>query len=273
MVAQIGDSVSDHDVVAQTGPSEIAKRFSLVGKVALVTGSTRGLGYEIARAYAQAGADLVISSRKAEACGRVAEAIAHECGVRALAFPCHVGNWNEIEVLVDRVYRECGRCDVLVNNAGISPPYDALEHITEAEYDKVLAVNLKGPFRLSVLVASRMVEQGGGAIINIGSSAANLPTASEVPYAAAKAGLQSLTIGLSRTYGPTVRVNCIVAGPFSTDISNHWDMPEVLAKQKRDAALQRIGEPNEIAGAALYLASDSASYTTGAMLAVDGGYR
>jgi NAD(P)-dependent dehydrogenase (short-subunit alcohol dehydrogenase family) len=135
----------------------------------------------------------------------------------------------------------------------------------------VIAVNLKGPFRLTALAGRRMAESGtGGSIINISSGAAVHPQPHMLPYAAAKAGLNAITAGFAQAYGPAVRVNCIMAGPFLTDISKSWDMDE-FRRSARGHALQRAGEPDEIIGAALYFASDASSYTTGAVLAVDGG--
>lgn len=244
--------------------------FDLTGRVAMVTGGSRGLGREIVRAFAAAGADVVITSRKLEACERLAAEVEATTGRRALAYACHVGHWDELEGLVDTAYRHFGKVDVLVNNAGMSPLYPSLVEVTEDLYDKVFAVNLKGPFRLSVLVGTRMVEGDGGSIINVSSTGAIRPTPQIVPYAAAKAGLHAMTRGLAQAFGPKVRVNCIMPGPFRTDVTRHWDLEEVERGVRRHA-LQRIGDPDEIVGAALYFASDASSFTTGAILRVDGG--
>ena len=163
-----------------------------------------------------------------------------------------------------------GSVDVLVNNAGMSPLYDSVDSVSEELFDKVLAVNLKGPFRLSALVGTRMAAGAGGSIINISSVGAVHPRPNILPYAAAKAGLNALTEGLARTFGPSVRVNAIMAGTFLTDVSKAWDM-EAFAERAKGFALERGGEPHEIVGAALYLASDLSSYTTGSILTVDGG--
>lgn len=253
--------------------SEKKSPFDLTGRVAVVTGGSRGLGREIVRAYAAAGADVVVASRKLENCEQLAQEVRSEFGVRALAVSCHAGKWDEVGDLADRAYEEFGRVDILVNNAGMSPHYESLSGITEALYDKVFDVNLKGPFRLSAIIGERMVAAGAGTIINISSASADQPTPEEVPYAAAKAGLNSLTVGMARALGPVVRVNAIVAGPFLTDISAAWDMEQFNANARTKIALQRAGEPHEIVGAALYLASDSSSFTTGALFNVDGGYR
>jgi NAD(P)-dependent dehydrogenase (short-subunit alcohol dehydrogenase family) len=242
---------------------------SLDGKVALVTGGSRGLGREMVLAFAQAGADVIVASRKQETCDEVA-AEAAKFGRRALGRACHVGRWHEVEALADVAYSEFGQIDVLVNNAGMAPLYSSLEAVTEELFDKVVAVNLKGPFRLSALVGARMVEGGGGSIINVSSVAAMRPTPDDLPYAASKAGLDALTAGFAQAYGPKVRVNTIMAGPFMTEISKAWDLDAFNEEAKR-YALGRGGEPGEIVGAALYLASDASSFTTGSILRVDGG--
>lgn len=246
--------------------------FSLSGKTALITGGSRGLGREMALAFAKAGADIVVVSRKLEACEKVAAEI-EALGRRALPIPCHVGRWEQIDHLVDAVYKQFGKIDILVNNAGKSPLYDSLVDVSEAMWDSVLSLNLKGPFRLSALIGKRMAEGEGGSIINISSITAVSPTVDEVPYAAAKAGLNSLTLGLADTYGPKVRVNCIMPGAFLTDIAKAWDMEAVMKRFESQTSLRRPGRPEEIIGTALYLASDASSYTTGAIIPVDGGYR
>src|SRR5881394_4315207 len=243
---------------------------SLKGKVALVTGGSRGLGREMVLAFAGAGADVVIASRKKEVCDEVAAEVEKTTGQRALAVACHVGKWAELDALAETAYAEFGHVDVLVNNAGMSPLYPSLVDVSEELFDKVIGVNLKGPFRLSALVGARMVEGDGGSIINVSSVAAIKPTPVELSYAAAKAGLDALTAGFALAYGPKVRVNTIMAGPFLTDISKAWDLKAFEEGAKR-FPLRRGGQPDEIAGAALYLASDASSFTTGAVLRVDGG--
>jgi len=191
-------------------------------------------------------------------------------GRRALPYACHVGRWNELDGLVDAAWGHFGKVDVLVNNAGMSPIYPSLVEVSEALWDKVLDVNLKGPFRLSALIGSRMARAQGGSIINVSSVAAIRPTPLETPYAAAKAGLNAITVAFAHAFGPKVRVNCIMAGPFLTDISKAWD-PKAMVRIEAGAALGRAGRPEEIVGAALYFASDASSFTTGAVLRVDGG--
>ena len=162
---------------------------------------------------------------------------------------------------------------MLVNNAGMSPLYPSVDAITEDLYDKVMGVNLKGPFRLSAIVGTRMAAGDGGSIIFVSSIASQRTSPSELVYGAAKAGVNTLTYGLARTLGPKVRVNCIVPGPFLTDISKAWDMESFQKSARAGFALERGGEPHEIVGAALYFATAAGSYTTGTTLNVDGGPR
>ena len=182
----------------------------------------------------------------------------------------HVGRWAELDGLVAAAYAEFGHVDVLVNNAGMSPLYGTVTEVSEELFDKVIGVNLKGAFRLTALVGTRMAAGDGGSIINISSAAAVRPRSDVLPYAAAKAGLNALTAGFARTFGPTVRCNAIMAGTFFTDVSKAWDLDAFQARAQT-FALRRGGQPTEIIGAVLYLASDASSYTTGAVLTVDGG--
>lgn len=245
--------------------------FELTDKVALVTGGSRGLGREMALAFAEAGADVIVASRKLDSCEATAAEIREKTGRRAMPYAVHVGDWDQFEPMVDAAYTEFGQLDVLVNNAGMSPLYERVVDVTEPLYDKVLDVNLKGPFRLTALVATRMAEGDGGSIINVSSVAAIRPTPDVIPYSAAKAGLEAMTVAFAKGFGPKVRVNCIEAGPFLTDISKAWDMEAFERSARVGIALKRGGQPHEIVGAALYLASDASSYTTGAILRVDGG--
>jgi NAD(P)-dependent dehydrogenase (short-subunit alcohol dehydrogenase family) len=243
--------------------------FDLRGKVAIVTGGSRGLGREMVLAFARHGADVVIASRKVANCESVADEV-RSLGRRALAVGYHAASWSDADALADAAYSEFGHVDVLVNNAGMSPLYSSLAEVSEELFDKVIGVNLKGPFRLSANVGTRMMARGGGSIINVSSVASHRPSPSEAPYAAAKAGINSLTRSLAAAFGPAVRVNCIVPGPFLTDISKAWDMATFTEHAKTAYALGRGGEPHEIVGAALYFASDASSYTTGALLDIDG---
>ncbi len=246
--------------------------FDLTGKVAVVTGGSRGLGREMVLAFADRGADVVIASRKLENCESVADEVRAK-GRRALAVAYHAASWQGADDLAAAVYGEFGAVDVLVNNAGMSPLYSSVDSISEDLYDKVMGVNLKGPFRLSALIGTRMAAGDGGSIIFVSSIASQRTSPSELVYGAAKAGVNALTYGLARTLGPKVRVNCIVPGPFLTDISKAWDMAAFEKSARAGFALERGGQPHEIVGAALYFASGAGSYTTGTTLNVDGGPR
>jgi NAD(P)-dependent dehydrogenase (short-subunit alcohol dehydrogenase family) len=246
-------------------------RFDLSGKVALVTGGSRGLGRAMCLAFAEAGASVAVASRTLDACTALAGEITAATGVKAAGFACNVARWEDCNRLVEDVYDTFGTVDVLVNNAGSSPLYPSLAEISEELFDKVMALNLKGPFRLAALVGTRMAAAGGGSIINVSSVGAVLPDPDSLPYCAAKAGLNTLTVGLARAFGPTVRVNGIMPGLFLTDISKAWDPDAYAERAKRSIPLQRGGQPDEIVGAALYLAGPASSYTTGAVLKVDGG--
>ncbi|MEJ2885130.1 SDR family NAD(P)-dependent oxidoreductase [Actinomycetospora aeridis] len=239
-------------------------------KVVVVTGGSRGMGRAMVRAFAAEGASVVIASRKIEACRELADEVGAAHGVATLPVACNVSRWDDCDALVAAVDETFGRVDVLVNNAGLSPLYPALDEVSEGLFDKVLGVNLKGPFRLSAACGTRMVAAGGGAIVNISSIAAIRPGPAELPYAMAKAGLNTLTEGLAQAFGPSVRVNAVQAGPFRTDIATAWT-PEVVERFERSAALGRLGEPEEVVPAVLHLASAEASFTTGAVLRVDGG--
>jgi len=245
--------------------------FDLTGKVAIITGGSRGLGAEMARAFAAHGASVVIASRKLANCETLAEEIHSETGRECLPVAYHAGNWEDGEKLVTLTEEKFGHIDVLVNNAGMSPLYEDLVSVTEELYDKVLDVNLRGPFRLSALAGEKMAAGEGGSIINVSSVAAVRPTPNELPYGMAKSGLHALTLGLARAYAPKVRVNCIMPGPFLTDISKAWDLEAFKQNAKTTIPLQRGGEPEEVVGAALYFASNASSYTTGSILKIDGG--
>jgi NAD(P)-dependent dehydrogenase (short-subunit alcohol dehydrogenase family) len=248
----------------------IAAYFDLTDKVIVVTGGSRGLGLEMCRAFAQAGANVVISSRKQEGCDRAAELIERETGRPCMALACHVADWEACDALVEAVYEKYDRIDVLVNNAGMSPLYESPATVSRELFDKVIGVNLAGPYRLSALVGEQMARGAGGSIINVSSIASVAPTASELPYGAAKAGLNNLTEGLARTFAPKVRCNCIMPGAFLTDISEAWPA-QVRERINAIVPLGRAAEPDEIIGTALYLASDASRYTNGAIIKVDGG--
>ncbi|HEU4361856.1 MAG TPA: SDR family oxidoreductase [Mycobacterium sp.] len=243
--------------------------FDLTDWVVLITGGSRGLGREMAFAAARCGADVIIASRKLDACQATAAEIEAETGRAAMAYPVHVGRWDQLDGLTDAAYQRFGRVDVLVNNAGMSPVYDKQTDVTEKLFDAVVGLNLKGPFRLSALIGERMVAAGRGSIINVSTHGSLRPHPSFIPYAAAKAGLNAMTEALAQAYGPQVRVNTLMPGPFLTDISKAWNFGD--ANPFGHHALQRAGEPSEIVGAALFLMSDASSFTTGSIVRADGG--
>lgn len=244
--------------------------FDLTGRVAVVTGGSRGIGRAVAEGLAAAGADIVIASRKLEACEEAAREIEAAHGRQTLGVSCHVGRWADCDRLVTTTYERFGRCDVLINNAGMSPVYADLPSVTEELYDKTHAVNARGPFRLGVGFGHRMADGDGGSIINISTAGSLRPQPFDLPYAMAKAGLNALTLGLAGAWVPKVRANLVLPGAFDTDITNAWS-----AEQKQQAGainpLGRIGRPDDMVGACLFLASDASAYVNGAQLLVDGG--
>jgi NAD(P)-dependent dehydrogenase (short-subunit alcohol dehydrogenase family) len=242
--------------------------FDVTDRVVLVTGGSRGLGAAMSVALAQRGARVVIASRKLEACQELATRITDEGG-QAHALACHVGQWDSLDAVVEAAAQRWGRLDGLVNNAGMSPLAPSLLDTSETLFDKVIGVNLKGPTRLTALAATAMGRTGGGSIINISSVASVRPTPVTTVYAAAKAGLNALTRATAREFAPVeVRVNGIVCGTFDTDAAaglvNNRDI-------LRSIALGRVGRPDEVVGAVIYLLSDASSYTTGSVMTIDGG--
>lgn len=242
----------------------------LTGKVALVTGASRGLGLAIARGLKDAGATVVVSSRKHEACLEAVAALGDDGPGKAVPLALHVGRWDELEPAVDGIIAEHGSLDILVNNAGIAPLADNLMSVTESLWDKTIEVNVKGPFRLMAVAGDRMRAAGGGSIINISSIGAVRPSPAEAMYAAAKNGLNALTQAFAQEYAPTVRVNCVMPGSFATDMAENWD-DEFIGLVTDRLPAGRLGKPEEIAGLVTHLAGDDAGYTTGALIPVDGG--
>jgi NAD(P)-dependent dehydrogenase (short-subunit alcohol dehydrogenase family) len=242
----------------------------LTDKVAVITGGSRGIGRAVAEGMAAAGADVVIASRKLDACEVTAREIEAATGRRALPVAFHAGRWDDAEVLADAVFAELGRCDVLVNNAGMSPLYPDLPSVTEELYDKVHAVNARGPFRLSALLGTRMAEADGGSIINVTTAGTLRPGADDLPYAMAKAGLNALTLALAGAWAPKVRANLVMPGAFDTDIAQAWT-PEMRETVTRINPMGRMGVPRDMVGLCVFLASDAASYINGAQVLVDGG--
>ena len=246
-------------------------RFSLEGKVAIVTGGSRGIGYASALAMADAGANVVVSSRKIADLERVAEEIRAK-GVKGMAVAAHVAKIEDTRALVEKVVKEFGRIDILVNNAGTNPYYGTLLEQDEKTYDITMNVNLKGLFFLSQLAAKVMIPQGGGSIINT-SSIGGLRAGELGIYCVTKAGVVMLTKVMAKEWGPyNIRVNAIAPGIIKTRLSEAlWKDPEVSRKAVSRIPLQRLGEPDELAGAVVFLASDAGSYITGETLVVDGG--
>jgi NAD(P)-dependent dehydrogenase (short-subunit alcohol dehydrogenase family) len=251
-------------------PAAVAARFDLTGKVAVITGGSRGIGRAVALGLAGAGADVVIASRKLDRCEQTAAEVRAATGRRALPVACHVGRWADCDALADSVYDEFGRCDVLVNNAGMSPTYPDLPSVSEELYDKVHAVNARGPFRLASLIGTRMAEGHGGSIINVSTAGSLRPDATDLPYAMAKAALNALTLGLAGAWAPKVRANLVLPGAFDTDITIAWG-DEMKARAGAINPMGRIGQPDDLVGLCLFLASDASGYINGAQVLADGG--
>lgn len=240
--------------------------FDFTGKVALVTGGSRGLGYQMVRAFAERGADVIVASRKLDACEAVAGEV-RTLGRRALAIACHCGRWDDIDRLIDAAYAEFGRVDILVNNAGMGPRMPSHE-VTEALFDSVVNLNFKGPFRLASQVAKRMAEGDGGTIINVSSTGSLMPLPQVIPYGSSKAALNAMSVSLAKEYAPKVRVNTLSPGPFLTDIAKAW-AEEAREKSTNDRG--RPADPQDILTAALFLASPASINVTGTLVRCDGG--
>lgn len=245
--------------------------FDFTGKVALVTGGSRGLGYQMVRAFAERGADVIVVSRKLDACEAVCEEM-RGLGRKALAISAHMGRWDECDRLVEEAYAAFGRVDILVNNAGMSPRAPSHE-VTEKLFDSVVNLNFKGPFRLSSLVAKRMFDAGeasgsGGCIINITSSGSMMPLPHVIPYGSSKAALNAMGRSLAWEYAPHVRVNTLSPGAFRTDIVEAW--PD---KGLGPIPIPRghAADPQDIITSALFLASPASVNVTGSIVRCDGG--
>ncbi len=240
--------------------------FDLTGKIALVTGGSRGLGYQMVKAFAERGADVIIASRKVENC----EAVAEECralGRRAVAVAAHVGRWAECDTLIEAAYAVFGRIDILVNNAGMGPRMPSHE-VSEQLFDSVVNLNFKGPFRIASQVAKRMYDCDGGSIINVSSSGALMPLPQVVPYGSSKAALNAMSVSLAAEYAPKVRVNTLSPGPFLTDIANAWTEE---AREATPNPRGRPADPQDILTAALFLASPASVNVTASLIRCDGG--
>ena len=248
--------------------------FDLTGKVAVVTGSTRGIGRAMAQGLAEAGASVVISSRKQDLCDQVAAEVEAATGAVAFGRACHVGEWDAVPDFVDAVVERFGRIDVLVNNAGISPSRSGVSDMTLDLWRKIFAVNLEGPLRMSQCVAPVMRDGGGGSIVNIGSMAGYHAGSAVSAYGASKAAL----LNISRTMAMEwvdwgVRVNVLSPGPFVTEMVEgaERNAPGFKAMIAEGTLMKRVAEPAEIVGPVVYLASDASSFVTGDDISVSGG--
>ncbi|MBW8783719.1 MAG: SDR family oxidoreductase [Novosphingobium sp.] len=240
--------------------------FDFTGKIALVTGGSRGLGYQMVKAFAERGADVIIASRKLDNCERVAEEM-RGLGRKAWAISAHVGRWAECDRLIEQAYAAAGRVDILVNNAGMSPRAPSHE-VTEQLFDSVVNLNFKGPFRLASQIAKRMSDGEGGCIINVTSSGSLMPLPQVVPYGSSKAALNAMSRSLAWEYAPKVRVNTLSPGAFRTDIVEAW--PD---KGQGPIPIPRghAAEPEDIITAALFLASPASVNVTASLIRCDGG--
>jgi len=249
------------------------KLFDLKNKVAIITGSSRGIGASIAEALAEFGASVVVSSRSQEAIDKVAKRITDN-GFDATACACHVGDEIQLQNLVDSTIDKYGRVDILVNNAGINPVFDRLENANEKLFDKIIDINVKAAFKLSKMTFEFMKKNGSGSIINISSVEGHKPDKGLGIYSVSKAAISMLTKSQAKEWGKYgIRSNAICPGLIKTKLSSAlWKNEEMLEVWLRDLPIRRAGEPDEISGIALYLASNASSYTTGETFNVDGGY-
>jgi NAD(P)-dependent dehydrogenase (short-subunit alcohol dehydrogenase family) len=246
--------------------------FSLAGKVALVTGSSRGIGKSIIESMADAGAKVVVSSRKADACGRVAAEFAAR-GQEAIAVPCNVGAKDELKRLVDTVLAKWGRIDILVCNAASNPAYGPMANASDEVFDKIMLTNVKSVFWLANMVLPQMGERRDGAMIIISSIGALRGSSALGLYATSKAAEAGMCRALACEWGPkNVRVNSIAPGLIRTDFARAlWEDDAKRKAREALTPLRRIGEPRDIGAIAVFLASDAASFITGQMIVADGG--
>lgn len=246
--------------------------FQLDGRVAIVTGGSRGLGCAIAEGLAEHGARVVLSSRKQPDLDRAAERINHRFPDSALPIAAHAGREDDLHNLVGQTMEQFGRIDVLVNNAGTNPYFGPLVDAELAVWDKTFEVNLRGYFLLTKLVYRAWMEEHGGAVLNIASTGGLRPSVGLGVYDVTKAGVIMLTRQLARELGGKVRVNCIAPGLFKTRFAEAlWSNEAILERVVQSNPFGRIGNPEEIAGAAVFLVSDASSYINGQVLVVDGG--
>lgn len=246
--------------------------FDLKGKVVVVTGSSRGIGRAIAEVFARQGARVVVSSRTAEACAPVAEAI-RNAGGDALVVPCHIGKKQDLRQLVDKTIEKWGRIDVLVCNAAINPVYGPMSDLTDEAFDKIMGTNVRSTWQLCEMVLPGMAANGGGAVVILSSIAGLRGNAVIGAYGMSKAAEAALARNLAVEWGPkNIRVNALAPGLVKTDFARAlWEDPERLARAENQTPLRRIGTPEDIAGVALFLATDASAYVTGQTIVADGG--
>lgn len=246
--------------------------FRLDGKVAIITGSSRGIGRAIAECMARLGAKVVISSRKAEACETVAEAIRQEGG-EASAIACNISRKNEVEALVSGTKNRFGRIDILVCNAAVNPYFGTMSGLSDEAFDKIMGSNVKSNLWLCNLVIPGMAEQGGGAVVIVSSIAGLRASPMLGGYGISKAADFALARNLATEWGPNnVRINCIAPGLVKTDFARAlWENRELLAMRNALTPLRRIGEPDEIGPIAAFLAAPASSFITGQIIVADGG--
>jgi dehydrogenase/reductase SDR family protein 4 len=246
--------------------------FELTGQVAIITGSTKGIGRAIAEEMARAGAKVVISSRKAEACEEVAAVILKE-GHEAIAIPCHIGRRDDCEALIAKTREKWGKIDTLVCNAAINPYYGPMTGVTDEVFDKVMETNVRSNLWLANLVRPEMAARRDGSIIIVSSIGGLKGTEILGLYAISKAADMQLARNLAVEWGPdNIRVNCIAPGLVRTDFARAlWEDPALLKGSEDRTALRRIGEPEDISGAAVFLASRAGRWITGQTIVVDGG--
>lgn len=253
-------------------PVGIQERMSLAGKVAIVTGASKGIGLEIARGLAEFGAQVVVSSRKQEAVDEVARQL-REAGADVTGIAAHVGDLGQARALVDRTVERYGGVDILVNNAAVNPVFGAVVHTDDAVFDKIMAVNVKAPLELSKRAFPIMSERGGGSIVNISSVGGLSPEPMLGLYSVSKAALISLSKVLAAEWGPAkIRVNVLCPGLVKTKFSAAlWQSDEILERFLSEVPLGRIALPEEIAPLVVFLAGEAAGYCTGGVYTIDGG--